>query len=71
MRSLPGAPDFERLEFSMRFDPAAVRSPEGHTEALLPFSVSDPLLPNAYSTSFDVHLDKFRLAHIGYIIIII
>ena len=64
MRSLPGAPDFERLEFSVRFDPAAVRfdpaavrSPEGHTEALLPFSVSDPLLPNAYSTSFDVHLD--------------
>ena len=43
MRSLPGAPDFERLEFSVRFDPAAVKCPEGHTEALLPFTVSDPV----------------------------
>ena len=40
VRSLPGAPDFEKLDFAVRFDPAAIRCLEGHAEALLPFNVS-------------------------------
>lgn len=33
-------PEFESLEFTVRFDPAAIRCPEGHVEARLPFNVS-------------------------------
>ena len=40
VRSLPGAPDPEALEFTIRFDPAAILCPEGHVETGVPFNVS-------------------------------
>lgn len=40
VRSLPGAPDFEELEFVVRFDPASIKYSDGPVEALLPFNVT-------------------------------
>ena len=39
VRSLPGEPEPEGIEFSVRFDPAAVQCAEGRVEATLPFNV--------------------------------
>lgn len=40
VKSLPGAPEFESLQFNVRFDPASARCAEGHIEAKLPVDVS-------------------------------
>ena len=39
VRSLPGEPEPEGIEFCVRFDPAAVQCAEGRVEATLPFNV--------------------------------
>ena len=39
VRSLPGEPEPVGIEFSVRFDPAAVHCPEGRVENTLPFNV--------------------------------
>ena len=39
VRSLPGTPDAETLEFSVQFDPAAIQCAQGQAQALLPFNV--------------------------------
>lgn len=39
VRSLPGIPDAESLEFTVQFDPAAINCPLGNMQALLPFNV--------------------------------
>ena len=49
IRSLPGDPDYESIEFTVRFDPAAIRCPEGQVQALLPFNVSSTLGIQTYS----------------------
>ena len=40
VKSLPGAPEFESLQFNVRFDPASSKFAEGHIEARLPVNVS-------------------------------
>ena len=40
VRSLPGAPHHESLEFMVQFDPASVHLTSGSVQALLPFNVS-------------------------------
>ena len=40
VKNLPGAPDNESIEFSVKFDPASVRCSLGKVEAQLPFNVS-------------------------------
>ena len=39
VRDLPGTPEPDSLEFSVTFDPAAAKCPEGRVQALLPFNV--------------------------------
>ena len=60
VRSLPGAPDFEVLEFVVRFDPAAVKCSDGPVEAVLPFNVRLELLPAVYH---DARVSMIPLGH--------
>ena len=39
VRDLPGVPEPDSLEFSVTFDPAAAKCPEGNVKVLLPFNV--------------------------------
>ena len=39
VKSLPGAPQYESIDFDVHFDPASVNCQLGHVEAVLPFQV--------------------------------
>ena len=55
VRSLPGEPEPEGIEFSVRFDPAAVQCAEGRVEATLPFNVRTLGGQKIAGTTFVLH----------------
>ena len=60
IKALPGAPDFESLDFVVRFDPASANCGEGLVEAQLPFSVRNN---QSYIHCTYIHTYTFLIIH--------
>lgn len=51
VRNLPGAPDYETVDFVVSFDPRGANLPLGIIETVVPLNVSTINIPNGYEMS--------------------